>query len=114
MHPDNISPEILKTEDRLKQLFGLENIKDDEKYGELFIKYFEKFNPCNIKHATDYGCYVDFKHTLNFQGTNMAFQEFAFKTGLIPTAWWYKEETGITTIAFDKIFYPKQSALVEK
>ncbi len=110
MHPNNIQSELDESKDRIKQLEGLKQIKN-EKYGELLIKYFAKFNPFKISNSTEYHCYVSFNHPLNFQATESCFQQFAYETGMIPTAWWY--EKGITTIAFDKIFYPKNSALVE-
>lgn len=111
MHPNNIEPELESSKKRIQQLEGLRKIKED-KYGRLLIRLFEKFSPFEIKHATDYGCYISFNHTLNFQATDRCFQEFAKETGLIPTAWWHDEKNGTTTIAFDKIFYPDSSALV--
>lgn len=112
MHPNCIEPDLEYAQKRIKQLNGFKKIQA-EKYGVIFIKYFEKFNPFEISHASDYGCYVSFNHTLNFQATEKAFQEFAKRTGLIPTAWWYDEKEDVTTISFDKVFYPQSSNLVD-
>ncbi len=112
MHPNCIEPDLDYAKNRIKQLEGLKKIKD-EKYGTIFIKYFEKFSPFEIKHQSDYGCFVTFNHALNFQATEGAFEEFAKRTGLIPTGWWYDEKDHTTTIAFDRVFYPKSSALVD-
>lgn len=110
MHPINLESALESAKKEQTKIEGLLAIKN-ERYGELFIRLFDKFNPCKIQHATDYSCYVTFNHPLNFQATDNAFQEFAKQTGLIPTAWWHKDKQ--TTIAFDKVFYPKSSALVK-
>jgi len=112
MHPDCVESELEKSKQRLIQLEGFQQIKNDNLYGKLLIQYFEKFNPCKTSHSGDYNVYVGFRCSLNFQATDQAFQKFAEKTGMIPTAWWYDEKEGITTIAFDKIFYPKNTAFV--
>ena len=112
MHPNNIESDIESSKQRLEQLDGLKHIKN-QPHGDLFIRYFEQFNPCKIQsNYNEYTMYVDFKCPLNFQGTNRAFQRLAQKTGFIPTAWWHKD--GITTIAFDKILYPDNTAFVEE
>jgi len=110
MHPNNLEPALESAKEEQKKIEGLLSIKN-EKYGELFIKLFDKFNPCKISHVTDYHCYVTFNHPLNFQATDGAFKEFAKQTGLIATAWWISENQ--TVIAFEKVFYPQNSALVE-
>lgn len=116
MHPNNIEPELEQAKQRIEQLEGFKQFKKS-KYFKILIRYFEDFNPIKISGENDligyedYTLYIDFKHTLNFQGTNGAFEKLASETGLIPTGWWHKD--GITTIAFDKVFYPKSTALVD-
>ena len=107
----NLDYELGKANEKIEQLEGFKTIQN-EMYGKDFIELFEQFNPFEISHADDYGCYVTFHHPLNFQGTNGAFQEFAKRTGLIPVAWWHEDNH--TTIAFDKVFYPQTSAIVAK
>lgn len=110
MHPNNVETELELSKQKTKQLEGFQFLKQDKHYGELLIKLFEKFNPCDVKYTSEYRVYVTFNHLLNFQATDNAFQKFATATGLIPTAWW--QDGDRTTISFDKLFFPKNTAFV--